>query len=259
MLRRGFTLIELIVAISLVVAMTALIAPMLSEVLRDRAEESALRDLRSAFALAREDARRLDEPVRLVALVSPTGEVELRAALLGREGSMAVDGSAGLGGPGLSAASEMPPGASGRPAARGPGFTEPRSIAGLILSLPARLWIRRVEVESSRLRVVEDPLASSEWWGVEPVDEVIRPEPGSSLTLAIFLPDGSALGSAPLELCGRSGVVAELTVNPWTGELLIERRARGARAGAGVEAGSTPTEFEAADGPDDGLRPGGGA
>ncbi len=178
--RLGFTLIELLIVIVLTVAVGALVFVGMSDWTRESRHTLAVRQTVAAAQLARSAAQRSGESVRLFA-----GE-DAKGAWIGHEPFR-------------------------------PGETEEETQA-----VGARTGTRSTLPDSvrfsERMPVVEG--------GLEAFDPSLeRPETLAEanalakpvLTLAVFLPDGTAWSEGARFLIGPGDLAAELRVNRWTG------------------------------------------
>lgn len=204
--RRSLTLLELLLAIGLLLAMAALVFPTVVKGFGERAFESSAEIARNQLLLARAHAQAAGQPVE-VTYYSPPSRVEAR---LFRAGLRDIEqgqyrqavGSAddGLNDELLFGDEESDPEAlipegwasrhladgvwiTDRPPGRASGFDEGEIAA----------------VEGDR----------------QPPDGLS--EPPRRIRLAVFLPDGSALLGEPAWIGDADGRLGKLQVNPWTG------------------------------------------
>lgn len=194
---RGLTLLELLVAISLVAALAALSAPVLDRALSDRAFASAGQMVEQHLLLARAHAQALRQPVEVV---FDAGARRLRCRWF-EAGRRLLDDEAGP-------TAEPPEFASG---GSSPGDEVPESIPEpwAIQFLPGSATI----TDRSPAAEEGDPLESS----LMPLPEDAPDAAPAPLRLAVFLPDGSILLGAPSWLRDGDGRAATLAINPFTG------------------------------------------
>lgn len=182
MRRPGFTLFEVSIALTLIVALAAIVLPSLAFQLTDARNEDAQDRFASAVAMARHDARLDGEAIELLARVDESGRLSIIAQSLGQsEGVGAEESDAWISAPKMHAR-----------------FEKPFAIT------------------------TERPLSSDELLlgGEEPVeDDGPFAFEATDLPIAVLLPDGSVLQSGPLYLKGRSDVSYEITIARSTGRV----------------------------------------
>jgi len=180
--RPGFTLFEVTIALTLIVALAAIVLPSLAFQLTDARNEDAQDRFASAVAMARHDARLDGEAIELLARVDESGRLSIIAHSLGESDRVsAEDSDAWISAPKVHAE-----------------FEKPFAIT------------------------TERPLSSDELLlgGEEPVEEDESFELDSTdLPIAVLLPDGSVLQSGPLYIKGRSDVSYEIAIARSTGRV----------------------------------------
>ncbi len=196
MLRRGLTLLELLLVIGVLLALGAIVMASVMSGLDGRVFSTTADTIHNQLLLARSHAQQTRTPVVIRYRGNPP---RLEAGLL-IVGS-GTEGGGGLGGP--------EDGTFGEPTT---GDLEPRA-AGLItegwarFDLPDGVWIARETAEMG------DPAVDG-----EPLFGDLEPRPDAApMEMAVFLPDGSALVGERFVVGDRAGRRVRLTVNPWTG------------------------------------------
>lgn len=203
--RRGVTLLELLLAIALVLAVGALVMPALVDRLGERAFESSAEIVRSQLLLARAHAQATGEPVEVRFEPEPP-----RVAARWFEpdpGSLELPED-DAGGPGLQAASADLPSADEDEAPDALVIPEPW--ADRLLADGVRITDRPDVVDGA----AEQPVASGQ-------DETLRP-----IRIALYMPDGSAVLAEPVWFHDDHGRRGRLTVNRWTGLPTFEQVTR---------------------------------
>lgn len=226
--RGGMTLVELLIALTLMVAVAGLALPNMFSILARSTAEEGRRQALAALASARAEAIGAGEPVRVVAERREDGW-RLRAEAVQAEGETA--GARGAGGM--------------------PGDLEELWRPETVALLP-RGWVALAPGGGGAGEGVGDPGAGRGSGGAQPVEAV---EP---VELVMFLPDGGAIRPAerPRFAAGMGAGARQfaLKVDRWSGRATLEEQARGGRGG-----GDEPEEDEADDeGEDRGGAGGGG-
>ncbi len=202
---RGFTILELLIALALLVAMASLVLPVLVSRSAGYAFDEALRQTRSAAMACRADAQRTGECVEFRAVTLADGRTALVGGLLrgGETTGEIEDELAGVG------VSELE------------GEERVRSSERQYVVLPKSTSVRRPEA----LAILSEAYAE--------LDEGFVPEPmaweeetaeTAAISLGVFLPDGSFVAGEAVELVGTDGRSARLRVHPWTGLASLEER-----------------------------------
>lgn len=193
--------------------------------------DETLRQVRSALALVREDARLAGEPLRLVAR-DADDRVELVALPLDAEVAdpFATDPIEGRG----SAADEIDTGriAFAEDEGERSSFDE-RASGRVYLTLARGYRLERLtpEQREAAILAMESGERAGEPEGRESPGgpDALLPmgSDGSAgsdgpLTIGVFLPDGSVITGEPPVLRAPSGAMVEVRINPWTGRVVLE-------------------------------------
>jgi len=227
---RGFTLIEMLVVVLLIVLIAAIVGPLaISEIGRTSMKE-AEQQVEAAAMLARADAQRRGAVVQLLA--RPADEVrgigvELISIDLTSDGAShgSGDESAGRLEDGLGAgADSTTPGKAGDTSGGAGvkvsgGLVREKSI--LILPLGVRMQSVLVDTEEAsnggsldapgRLDAGGGRKSDSAGEGVDAADAL--------MPLCVFFPDGQIVASTPRYLVSRSGRAVSIQINAWTGRV----------------------------------------
>ncbi len=206
MARRALTLLELLLALSLLLAIWALVLPVALESLRERAFEANAENVRNQLLLARAHAGASGRPVEIAYEPSPP-RIEARYFQV----DVADD-----------AASDLD---------REPG-PAPVPIDPIVEG-----WADTVLPEGFTISAAQSGPAPKV--GLTAADAA-EDAPSGPLRLAVFMPDGSALMSRPVWLGDVHGRQAKLTINPWTGLSSQERSAAGEVAETAPAAAEEP-------------------
>ncbi len=226
-MRRALTLLETLVTVALLAALTGLVMPALMGRLAPMAFDEAARQAQSAIRLAQADAREKGVPVRITAMRrGPNDPFELIATPIEGDWAEAWEET-------LNAEPEdegmLLPGND----LPGPDLPLPESfvpepaygaVSGqLILRLPPRVKVER----SSGAEDADDGLP------MPPGFEDERPEPpaaqrfaestGRTIVVAVLLPDGSAVVAPGAAIVGEDGRRAVFGVEHWTGRVTCAR------------------------------------
>jgi len=231
--RGGITLIELLIAIALIVALGALVVPDLAAQLGRRRWEAASDGLVRQIALARAEAQRTGEAIEVIQRPLDPGD---------RRGPLIVARrlTAGIG----AAAFEDAQRPAGRrrggndlAATDGPaplddfmddGPEDDRALAFGWAELRLQSGVRLTTEEPTPERFGPDALAADPLGGERLDDQLEDPMSGpiaagdGPLRLAILLPDGSALPGRPAWLIDGEGRAARLRIDAWTGMVTLE-------------------------------------
>lgn len=217
---RGFTLIEMLVVVLLIVLISAIVGPLaVSEIGRTSLRE-AERQVEAAAMLARADAQRRGAVVQLLARPEDEARgigVEIVSIdLTSQDGSASEAAEDGLDdGLGAGAGVGVPP---GTPAASGAG-ARPEKV---VLTLPVGVRLRSSPPATGGPNA-EDLLDA-------PPGTELRGEssgtardgedgPGGLLSLCVFFPDGQIFASTPRYLVSRTGRAVSIQINRWTGKV----------------------------------------
>ncbi len=229
-MRRGaFTLFEVLVAIALLIAAASLAAPALARRMGAALFDESTRQLEGAIALCRAEALREGRPIALIAQPARDGLRLLGRPIGDEEPVEGVVDASGTGegwfvSPGESAGSVW-----GSAVSQGeiPVFVLP---AGVRVSAE-----RPVPTEAIGLGVA----SAGAGVGLSRMDGGFEAEADVPLTIAVFLPDGGALETAPFWLIGPEGRSVEVRISAATGKATL----RGVRAVAPT-GGARSTAFE---------------
>jgi prepilin-type N-terminal cleavage/methylation domain-containing protein len=221
-LPRGFTLLELLIAIGLMLALAAVVIPITISGSAEREFETSLDRIAAQALLARSQALRAGRAIELVCVSQQQRTLEARwfdpaTAFVDPVGP--VDRSGG-----------------------GAGAAEPARIgeSWARLELPGGLsWSDRPPGATEN--AAEDEAARDR-------DDAAVP---GSIRLAVFLPDGSAILRRTTWLNDGEGRGASIAIDPFSAEAVIERVTGGKAAAAPDEPAHAPPEAPA--------EPGGGA
>jgi len=216
MARRAFSLLELLIALTLVVAMIAVSAPVIAPLLDERLFESTADDLLLRLRLARAHAQAEGRAVEVI-YAPDARRVEARhfdpEATDDAGAFAAIDSSDGH-------AARTP----------GDGDADSRSIpdgwARLVLDTRCTLAVRPPDAareqldEAGLLEAIEATMDEQ----AAATESAAGDRPAATpLRLAIFLPDGAALLAIDTWLSDAGGRVGRLGVNPFTGLPRFER------------------------------------
>lgn len=203
--RGAFTLLEILIALAIVVALLALVAQPLARRLGDSRFRETLSQIEAAMMLVRADAQRNGSAIEVFARDGRAG-----FQLLGRE----VDFGQGA-----------PP----EDESSGQGTAHER----LVFELPAGFVIGESELSSAPRKAESEGMAPPP----VPVDE----ESGAggdadpAGAVVVFLPDGSAArGTGSGVVTDRAGRRAEMKVNTWTGRVEVVPGAPAPAGGRGA-------------------------
>lgn len=210
--RAGFTLVEILIALSIAVALMALVSPAVLRWMGEYRFRETLTQVQGAMSRVRADAQRDGGAVEVVQ--RRVGNVERLVARpfdLGESTTTGMNERAAGGAAGERVLFELPSGFA---------FGEVAEMA-----------------PDDGTGAMETPAAPADAPGALSVERE-----GAESVLAVFLPDGSAArGPASGTLSDRSGRRAEMTVNTWTGAVVLTpARPAGATPGPGRPVDSTP-------------------
>ena len=219
--RGAFTLLEVLIALSLLVLLVGLTLPAIGDRVRKAEFEAACRDFQSSFAVARAESQRRSEALRFIAAPAGRGRLGLFIEPITSEG--AADNFEVV-------ADEQANSADPSPLESEPEVLRSRRI--LLATLPSRLRITSTQptpelfgpagsIESAAAPAMPDidtPAASD-----LPTAEPSPPdEPLQEIAIAILLPDGGAIYSQPRYLALSASLVRKLQINAWTGVCTLE-------------------------------------
>ena len=202
--RRGLTLLELLIAIGLVVALGALVFPTMMGRQRQRTFDSTIQIIRDQLLLARAHAQATGVPVEVM-YYSEAPHVEARMFRPERAASRFADadGSAAM----LDFPEEpdeellIPEGWAYRHLAEGVQITR---------TPPQELQ----DGDDNLFGSFDDDLGA---YFDDASASLVLELPPSTIRLAVFLPDGSALLGEGVWVVDKDGRARRIEVNPWTG------------------------------------------
>lgn len=198
---RAVTLVELLIALVLVLAMGALIFPSLMDSLDERSFETAADVTNEQLMMARAHAQATGTPVEVT--YSPA-KSQVQARLF----SPFLTDFADLGSSSAAGESTKAPSSS----------TES---SGTI----TQAWATRALGKSVRI-VARSPMETTEEIAVDPFAETFENfGQGQDVRLAVFMPDGSALVNQDVWLNDDKGRWGVFQINPWSGLPLFKRLA----------------------------------
>ncbi len=222
MVRHGFTVIELLAVIAILVVVTAISLPVFEGRLAGARFDAAVSRVDAGMAWARAESQRRGEALR----------VEARPVAAGSD-------ETGLFLEPLEKAAEQGRFGRGEGKASGSGESQPFAVleVGLVLSDRAPALAEGSVAPGSR--AASEPVKPGAKAGEQS-------DPGAPLILATFLPDGSAMASGPIYVTGFERA-ASLTLNHWTGgarvtilDLSSAAKGDGQDAGSGATGASGP-------------------
>ena len=191
---RAFTLLELLIAMAIVIALAGLIAPIGLARLTSAEFEQSRYTLETTLMLARAEAMRSGEPVTVLVGGPAAGPSRLFAGKLGVETS----------GVGLTEEMKQAP-------APGPVMEE-TDLPGAV-----RLVFDDPSVEPGKGSESE-PASDSKSPAADQTTEST-----SRAAVVVFLPDGRASGVRPCWMMDGAGSAAAVTINSWTGAVSVAR------------------------------------
>lgn len=230
-MRRGaFTLFEVLVAIALLIAAASLAAPALARRMGAALFDESSRQLEGALALCRAEALREGRPVALIAQPARDG-LRLLARPIGDDDPVE----------GLGDASEPGDRGFGMP---GEGFGSADAAPRVPREFPVFVLPSGVRVSAER----PVPAEALGWGGegaeprpgIAPMDAGFEDGAGGPLTIAVFLPDGGALETAPFWLVGPEGRSVEVRISAATGRAALRSVRRPASSAGEGDAESAP-------------------
>ncbi len=222
--RGAFTLLEVLIALSLLVLLVGLTLPAIGDRVRKAEFEAACRDFQSSFAVARAESQRRSEALRFIA--APAGRGRLGLFLEPITSEDAADNFEVV-------VYEQASSADPSPLESEPEVMRSRRI--LLATLPSRIRVTSTQptpqlfgpagstdgaVASGMPAIPDiDTPAASELSTTElsPPDELLQ-----EIAIAIMLPDGGAIYSQPRYLALGASLVRKLEINGWTGVCTLE-------------------------------------
>jgi type II secretory pathway pseudopilin PulG len=216
MLKRSLTLIEMLIAVVLLLAIAALVLPSMFRAMEERTFDAAAHQTEEQLRMARDHAQATGTPVE-VTYRADKSEVQARFFGAG-EGSARESGSTGSEQPGfnlgIGALSDLT--ASEAEAAE----LIPESWACRGLGPGMRLVARPPADSSDDAASTEVDVTEPSAGEYETLDDLGR---GQDVRLAVFMPDGSALVGDPIWLNDDKGRRGMFTINPWSGLPAFQR------------------------------------
>lgn len=224
MRKRGFTLMELLVVLGIVLALASVVVPVAVTWSRASHLESAGSQLEATLIMARADAQRHSSPVRVLARMTPSGEVELvsESVSLTDESSVFQDDGA-----------VAPTSASGAPSKDQGESSVDASKVSSVSMLPKGVSV-------SQSLPSDSPAASGESEASDSSQRSERRE-GDWMLLAVFLPDGEVVRPGPRYLVDGQGKAAQVCVESWSGRVSVKQLGRGP-AGRAASFGPEPAK-----------------
>lgn len=197
MSRRGFTLLELVIVVGLIVALSALVFTDMGERLESARFEASVRSLESALVMARSDAQREGR-----AFAVSTRPVAERVGVFVGPFDPSI----------LEDAEAAPGGSTARPR--------------VLLAERIRVVDRMPQVESASWPKDRDrPETADELWEAAARAPSAVDAGGGALVVAVFLPDGTAWSPGQCYLVSGRGQeslrAVSVTVNRWTGGVVM--------------------------------------
>ena len=212
--RRGVTLLELLLAIALLLALGALVLPALFDRLTERAFESSAEIVRSQLLLARAHAQVTGEPIEVLFETDPPRVAARRFDV------DLVDLEPGGDAPGEENLTDEPFAVTSLDDEEAPETLRiPEPWAERVLG--DGVWI------ADRSGLAEEESGGFGTAGVRAAGddriEIEGEETLRTIRLALFMPDGSAVLAEPVWIRDEHGRRGRLTVNHWTGLPSFER------------------------------------
>jgi type II secretory pathway pseudopilin PulG len=208
--RRGLTLLEIILALGLVMAIAAISIPFTFREFAKQESSTTLDRIAMQVALARVESRQTGVPYEL--LIDPTGRrLNVRRLDPRDPGSIGTVGS------------EESAFDSGGLMATDSAMTYeemPAEESWQVIELPVGMSIGPNVEEDGFSSMGYDPDGIEELLAEEDLDIAIDPWPETT-RLVVFMPDGTLLGMQPLVIAD-SEERRTLTFDPWTGQLQAE-------------------------------------
>lgn len=183
---RGFSLIEILVAMAIMVMLAGIVLPIGLSRLNANSFSATQRQLASAVSIARADSQRRGVLLHLVAVESMNG-----VAIWSIERPVEGDAEAPER---RSFLLELPGGAS-------------------LADLPREESEEEADADEER---AEEPRGDSRQEGEGEAER-------SERTICVLMPDGTVVSAEPLVLVGRGGERARIDINPWTGGMNFPR------------------------------------
>ena len=229
---RNFTLLEVLIVLAIVGMLAALVTVPLARHLEGAEVEGAATRVQSTLSDAQAEARETGKPVRVIATVDEQGRTGLACHPVESTGAnLSTQGAPGMNGLPTPAPARIA-GDVERSAGTPSGMEHAFARATRRVQLPTG-----VTIEGGQKPVQAEARRSLGGMAAAPSDAeaggILGTQAPTSRTLAIFMPDGSALVRGPIRLSDRDGRSSEVRVNPWTGVAVLasESTASGATGG----------------------------
>lgn len=213
-LRRAFTILELMIVVTLLVAMTGLVMPSVLNRLGDSLAASSLQQIEATASECRSRAQQEGRAIRLIAKVRRAGTVGLYIERIGETETISVDDTVSDG--------------FGAEASIGLQDSFGGFAASPVYVLPAGFSFSRTLplVDDGFFRdpsVADDDSVGGGAPGENAMTDSFMVDPGArALTLAVYLPDGTAIVERPLFLRTGDETYA-IEINRWTGGVVSTR------------------------------------
>jgi type II secretion system protein H len=179
-----FTVLEVLIALAIIGMLAAIVVAPMSSHMRGAEVEGAAARVQTALSDAQTEARESGRPVTVIAVVGEDGRTGLASRMVSA------------------------PATDQAPAA--PGMEHAFARATRQVNLPQGVTIAGSERPVETARSIGGMAAPARNGATDSGDPQER-------TLAVFLPDGSAVVAGPIRVCGKDGRTSEVRVNPWTG------------------------------------------
>lgn len=191
---RAFTVLEVLIALAIIGMLAAIVMIPMTGHMRGAELDGATARVQNALSDAQAEARESGVPVTVVAVIREDGRTGLN--------SRAV------------------PAPSSESAAPVPGMEHAFARATRTVDLPQGVTIGGIERASQ-------PSRSIGGMAMPASESSIGQASSGERTLAVFLPDGSAVVAGPIRVQGKDGRASDVLVNPWTGIAALASVKRG--------------------------------
>lgn len=190
---RAFTVVEVLIALAVIGMMAAIVMIPMTRHMRGAEVDGAAARVQNALSDAQAEARESGVPVSVVAVVGDDGRTGLNSRAIA-----------------------APSAESAEPT---PGMEHAFARATRTLSLPQGVTIGALASPAA-------PTRSIGGMAMPASSESSSDQSSGERTLAVFLPDGSAVVAGPIRIQGRDGRTSEVRINPWTGIAALASAAR---------------------------------
>lgn len=217
---RNFTLIEVLIVLAILGMLAALVTVPLARHLDGAEVQGAASRVQTTLSDAQAEARESGRPVRVVATVDEQGRTGLAChPIEAEEASPTI------------APPDVETSRAARKASAASGMEHAFARATRRVQLPTGVTIEGESRDAQpEIRRSVGGMAASPAVGTGEAAGATSAVPAAR-TIAIFMPDGSAVVRGPIRVSDREGRSSEVRVNPWTGVAVL--------AQAGQDAGST--------------------